>query len=127
MPTLRRFYAIDPTPFPELNKDEKLDVRAMQRTFEGAYYRSAMGQLGFALLVLKVFSVKFMPVGTTFTACGILILVVALRRKRITDHMMYEETLGNRIFITSGNAVIWFAAFSLASYIVMLVLLMRLD
>ncbi|KAG5363881.1 hypothetical protein CJU89_3068 [Yarrowia sp. B02] len=127
MPAISRFYAIDPTPFPDLNKDEKLDVRAMQRTFEGAYYRSAMGQLGFALLVLKVFSVKFMPVGTTFTACGILILVVALRRKRITDHMMYEETQGNRIFITSGNAVIWFAGFSLASFIVTLVLLVNLD
>lgn len=124
---MQRFHHISPTPFPELNKDEKLDVRAMQRTFEGAYYRSAMGQLGFALLVLKVFSVKFMPVGTTFTVCGILILVVALRRKRITDHMMYEEKLGNRVFITSGNAVILFAGFCLASYIVMLILLLNLD
>ncbi|MDL2082336.1 hypothetical protein QNN03_38660, partial [Streptomyces sp. GXMU-J15] len=39
-----------------LTKDRKLDVRAHQRTYEGAYTRTALGCLSFAILVIKLFS-----------------------------------------------------------------------
>lgn len=36
-----------------------VEIRARERTFEGAYGRTAMGCLGFALTVLRLFDGRF--------------------------------------------------------------------
>lgn len=70
--------------FHHLPRDQKLDVRATQRTFEGAYIRTALGQLSFALVILKIFSREFVPIGTVFTVQGFVILLLALYRRQYT-------------------------------------------
>lgn len=39
--------------------DELVEIRARQRTFEGAYVRTALGNLGYSCLILRVFSTEF--------------------------------------------------------------------
>ncbi|KAK5003162.1 hypothetical protein LTR28_010512, partial [Elasticomyces elasticus] len=39
-----------------LSPQELVEVRAAQRTFEGAYIRTSLGQFSFALVVLKIFT-----------------------------------------------------------------------
>lgn len=39
--------------------DEIVEIRARQRTFDGAYVRTALSTLGYACLILKVFSTEF--------------------------------------------------------------------
>ena len=76
--------------FHHLPRDQKLDVRATQRTFEGAYIRTALGQLSFALVILKIFSREFVPIGTVFTVQGFVILLLALYRRQYTTRKIID-------------------------------------
>ncbi|ODQ63532.1 hypothetical protein NADFUDRAFT_53198 [Nadsonia fulvescens var. elongata DSM 6958] len=77
--------------FQDLTFDKKLDIRAIQRTFEGAYIRTALGQLSFAMVILKVFSKDFVLVGTTYTIHGILILIAATRSRDELNRVLLWE------------------------------------
>jgi hypothetical protein len=39
--------------------NELVELRARQRTFGGAYSRTALGNLGYALTILKIFDRQF--------------------------------------------------------------------
>lgn len=47
----------------KLNERDLLDYRAIQRTFDGAYARTALGQLCYAIVILRLFQPKFFYVG----------------------------------------------------------------
>lgn len=65
-----------------------VEIRAAQRTFEGAYMRTALSQFSFALVVLKIFTSEFYPIGALFACYGAAVMLVAVYRR-------YE---GNRQF-----------------------------
>jgi len=46
-----------------LSPQELVEIRAAQRTFEGAYIRTSLGQFSFALVVLKIFTAEFYSIG----------------------------------------------------------------
>lgn len=46
-----------------LTPSELVEIRAAQRTFEGAYIRTSLGQFSFALVVLKIFTAEFYSIG----------------------------------------------------------------
>ena len=46
-----------------LTPEEMVEIRAAQRTFEGAYIRTSLGQFSFALVVLKIFTSEFYSIG----------------------------------------------------------------
>jgi hypothetical protein len=56
-------------------------LRAAQRTFEGAYVRTALAQLALALAVLRLFTAEFAGVGALFGAYGAAVLALALYRR----------------------------------------------
>jgi len=39
--------------------NELVEIRARQRTFHGAYSRTALGSLGYALTILRLFDTRF--------------------------------------------------------------------
>jgi uncharacterized membrane protein YidH (DUF202 family) len=92
-----------------------LELRAAQRTFEGAYLRTALSQFSFALIVLKVFSREFYPIGALFAAFGAAILGVAWLRRKDGNVQLREEG-GRRRFRTSGNVVALVSAVSVGVY-----------
>jgi hypothetical protein len=47
-----------------LSPEELVEIRAAQRTFEGAYIRTSLSQFSFALIVLKIFTSEFYSIGT---------------------------------------------------------------
>ncbi|AOW04066.1 hypothetical protein B0I72DRAFT_136183 [Yarrowia lipolytica] len=106
--------------FSGLSNDDKLDIRAAQRTFQGAYYRTALGQLGFALVVLKLFNYDFLAVGSTFTAQGCLILLIGHLRSRRADEMIHSHD-----FETSGNTVMMLFVLNLTCYVTLVYHLLR--
>ncbi|KAH6845370.1 hypothetical protein B0I37DRAFT_447268 [Chaetomium sp. MPI-CAGE-AT-0009] len=71
-----------------LTTQELVEIRAAQRTFEGAYMRTALSQFSFALVVLKIFTSDFYPIGALLACYGAAVLLVAVYRR-------YE---GNRQF-----------------------------
>lgn len=42
-----------------ISHDELTDIRALQRTFDGAYTRTALAQLSYSILILRLFERKF--------------------------------------------------------------------
>lgn len=109
----------------------KQDIRAHQRTFDGAYIRTAVGQLSFALVVLRIFSRDYAPIGTLYTVYGMMVLFIALyRRSKILPlFLKRKQTAENPVdyFETSGNTVLLLGVLSVANYIVLFVLLFQLP
>lgn len=82
-------------------------MRAAQRTFEGAYTRTALGQFSFALVVLKIFSHEFYPIGAVFAVFGCLVMGAAALRRSSGNRQFFEMGEGRR-FRTSGNVGAFF-------------------
>ncbi|OAA62698.1 hypothetical protein SPI_04238 [Niveomyces insectorum RCEF 264] len=78
-----------------LTPEELVEIRAAQRTFEGAYMRTALSQFSFALVVLKIFTSEFYAIGALFAVYGAAVMLVAIYRR-------YE---GNRQFFSTNEEV----------------------
>jgi hypothetical protein len=114
-----------------LTQAELVEIRASQRTFEGAYVRTALGQFSFSLVILKVFTSEFYSIGALFAAYGAGVLCISLYRRQQGNMAVFHEVDDDGMrhvkFRTSGNVVSILTALSLAAYISLLVLTFRLD
>ncbi|KYK58574.1 hypothetical protein DCS_05591 [Drechmeria coniospora] len=113
-----------------LTPDELVEIRASQRTFEGAYMRTALGQFSFALVIVKIFTEEFYAIGALFAAYGAAILLVAIYRRHQGHRQFFATDVNDgfvsRKFNTSGDTVILMTALSLGAYITLLVLTWKL-
>ncbi|MCJ1442578.1 MAG: hypothetical protein MMC23_003074 [Stictis urceolatum] len=111
--------------------EELIEIRASQRTFEGAYIRTALGQFSFALIVLKIFTAEFYSIGALFAIYGAGCLAASLFRRQQGNRQFFseigEDGLNRRRFRTSGNVVVVLTALSVGAYITLLVLTLRLG
>lgn len=107
-----------------------VEIRAAQRTFEGAYIRTALGQFSFALIVLKIFTKEFYSIGALFATYGAGILMVSVYRRYEGNRQFFSEIgddgMGRKKFRTSGNAVVVLTALSMVAYATLIVLTVRL-
>ncbi|KAK3383772.1 hypothetical protein B0T24DRAFT_606216 [Lasiosphaeria ovina] len=134
-----------------LTSNELVELRAAQRTFEGAYMRTALGQFSFALIILKIFNSDFYTIGALFAVYGAAIMLVAAYRRhegnsqffdRVeSEDQSFEESDGaggsirhlrrvrvvKKIFRTSGNSVALLVLLSFSSYVALMVLLWHLG
>ncbi|KAN0122451.1 hypothetical protein V8E51_000777, partial [Hyaloscypha variabilis] len=103
-----------------LTAQELTEIRAAQRTFEGAYIRTAIGQFSFALVVLKIFTAEFYSIGALFATYGVGIMLVSLYRRYEGNRQFFSEMeddgMGRKKFRTSGNAVVVLTALSFGAY-----------
>jgi len=114
-----------------LTSSELVEIRAAQRTFEGAYIRTALSQFSFALVVLKIFTSEFYSIGALFAVYGAGILITSLFRRQQGNKQFFSEVgedgLQRKKFRTSGNVVTVITALSMAAYVSLLVLVFRLS
>ena len=114
-----------------LTDQELVEIRAAQRTFEGAYVRTALSQFSFALVVLKIFTAEFYSIGALFAVYGAGILFISLLRRQQGNRQFFSEIgddgLDRKKFRTSGNVVVVLSALSVAAYVCLLVLTIRLG
>lgn len=107
-----------------------VEIRAAQRTFEGAYMRTALGQFSFSLVILKIFTEEFYPIGALFAVYGTAILLVAVYRRHEGQRQFFDSAgidgILLRKFRTSGDTVTLITLLSLLAYIALLVLTWRL-
>src|ERR1700761_3356274 len=113
-----------------LTSDEIVEVRAAQRTFEGAYVRTALSQLSFSLVVLKIFTSEFYSIGALFAAYAFCLLLVSAYRRQQGNRQFFTE-LGDdgvalKRFVTSGNVVVAVTALTIAAIVCLLVLTLKL-
>lgn len=128
-----------------LTNAQKLDIRAHQRTYQGAYVRTVIGCLSFSLLVMKLFSREFMSIGVVFQVYSLVICIIGYSRANNMDLYFidfgrddwYKDYLSESehdedghyevdnkfYFKTSGNYVLWLSVITASCYIVLIVLL----
>ncbi|KAL8664171.1 MAG: hypothetical protein Q9202_003249 [Teloschistes flavicans] len=114
-----------------LTDSELVEIRAAQRTFEGAYVRTALGQFSFALVILKIFTSEFYSIGALFAIYGTGILLTSLLRRRQGNKQFFSEVgeggLNEKKFRTSGNVVAVLTVMSVAAYGCLLGLTLKLG
>ncbi|KAL9006887.1 MAG: hypothetical protein Q9188_000342 [Gyalolechia gomerana] len=114
-----------------LTDEELVEIRAAQRTFEGAYIRTALGQFSFALVILKIFTSEFYSIGALFAIYGSGILFTSLLRRQQGNKQFFseigEDGLNQKKFRTSGNVVVVLTALSVAAYACLLGLTLSLG
>ncbi|OCK91282.1 uncharacterized protein K441DRAFT_664922 [Cenococcum geophilum 1.58] len=114
-----------------LTPSELVEIRAAQRTFEGAYIRTALGQFSFSLIVLKIFTSEFYSIGALFAMYGAGVLFTSLFRRQQGNKQFFSEVgedgLHRKRFRTSGNVVSVLTALSAAAYACLLVLTLKLK
>lgn len=114
----------------QLTKSRQQDIRAEQRTFEGAYIRTALGQMTFSLMIAKMFNREYAPIGMVFIVYSLLLILISvvrgsdmavkfLRKKPDTESQQ-------DMFHTSGYTVLLTGLLSLASYVALLVIILTL-
>ncbi|ROW10852.1 hypothetical protein VPNG_05324 [Cytospora leucostoma] len=74
-----------------LTAPELTEIRAAQRTFEGAYMRTALSQFSFALIILKIFTSEFYAIGALFAAYGVAVLLVAIFRRYEGNRQFFDQ------------------------------------
>ncbi|KAL9131722.1 MAG: hypothetical protein Q9217_000397 [Psora testacea] len=113
-----------------LTNEELVEIRAAQRTFEGAYIRTALGQFSFSLVILKIFTSEFYSIGALFAIYGAGVLLISLFRRQQGNKQFFsemgEDGLNRRKFRTSGNVVVVLTALSIAAYACLLGLTLKL-
>ncbi|KAJ1723099.1 hypothetical protein LPJ53_002539 [Coemansia erecta] len=108
---------------PTWSAEELLEVRARERTFDGAYWRTSVGLFGASLVILRVFGLSFFPVGLVFLALGLGFLAIGLFRRY---KLLNKDAHAQGPFVTSGGTVLLSGSMCLLAYAALLVLLLRI-
>ncbi|KAL4065508.1 hypothetical protein V8B97DRAFT_1875345, partial [Scleroderma yunnanense] len=132
--------------FSAIDLIELNELRARQRTFDGAYRRTALANLGYALAVLRLFDVRFYKIGVLYLALSIALFLLSYLRARHSRHdfadrssekwsALYQQAIPTagqenarefgRPFVTAGNDVAIVAIVVLAVEIAILALILQ--
>lgn len=114
-----------PSRLDPLSNGLQLDVRAHQRTYEGAYTRTAIGCLSFAIVIIKLFSKEFLPIGAIYTIYGSILYFIGVTKAATVD-VYYNPEKDMEMYKTSGDTVVALSVISLVSYTTLLVLVLRI-
>jgi len=117
--------SIAPSRFDLFATNLKQDIRAHQRTYEGAYTRTAVGCFAFSILIIKLFSKEFLPIGTIYTIYGCLLYFLGVFKAARVDSY-YNPDKDIEMFTTSGDFVVFLTILSLSCYIALLVLILKM-
>ncbi|KAF9497348.1 hypothetical protein BDN71DRAFT_606328 [Pleurotus eryngii] len=82
----RRYRGHRAASFEPVDINELVELRARQRTFHGAYSRTALGCLGYSLTILRLFDRRFYKIGLLFAILGGLMFVLSFLRARHSRH-----------------------------------------
>lgn len=67
-----------------LSTNDRLDLRAAQRTFDGAYVRTALGQMCFSLTIMRIFQREFFWIGIACCVLALCLIVIAVMRYELS-------------------------------------------
>ncbi|KAF8305983.1 hypothetical protein DL93DRAFT_290562 [Clavulina sp. PMI_390] len=72
--------------FVPVDVPELVELRARQRTFEYSYTRTAMGTLGYSIVVLRLFDKRFYSIGLLYCILTAVLGGAAIIRRRHSRH-----------------------------------------
>ncbi|KAK9465079.1 hypothetical protein V1512DRAFT_266935, partial [Lipomyces arxii] len=104
---------------------EIIDIRAFQRTYEGAYFRTAMLEVTMSLSILRIFDIEFYPIGALYAVIGFSFVMIGLFR-RFSSNKYILNNKPAKYFLTSGTPVGLMTLICLVAYIAMIPEVFRL-
>ncbi|KAF9304698.1 hypothetical protein BGZ74_000830 [Mortierella antarctica] len=105
-----------------ITEEELVEVRARERTFDGAYWRTAMKAFSMGMIIMRLFTQSFYKVGIAFVAFGMAILGIAVLRRKAAGDVFDQR----QPFQTAGFWVMVTTLITTIAYIVLFILIMRL-
>jgi len=87
--------------------------------------RTGLSKVTFGLLVLRVFSKEFQPIGILFVVSAMVNLLLTLYERKRNEIVLIEEP--STTFITNGDFVALFALLDITAFIALLVFLNNLN
>jgi len=129
-----------------MDVNELVEIRARQRTFNGAYSRSAIANLSYSLAVLRLFDHRFYKIGILYAVLAGFLFLISFLRARHSRHDFadrYEDAnsdrppplktkgqeaarIFGRPFVTAGWTVVAVSALVAAVEICLLLLILYL-
>ncbi|OSX57891.1 hypothetical protein POSPLADRAFT_1060964 [Postia placenta MAD-698-R-SB12] len=127
------------------DEPELLELRARQRTFDGAYARGALADLGYSLTILRLFDRRFAQIGIVYAILSALLYVISYWRHRQSRHDFADHHKGRtwersiptvgqsgkrvfgRPFITAGWVVVSVTTVVGLAEIALLVMIFKMD
>ncbi|KAI8865372.1 hypothetical protein GQ42DRAFT_5563 [Ramicandelaber brevisporus] len=107
----------------EYTDEQMLEIRANERTFDGAYWRTALSALSAGAVVLRVFDDDFNHIGMVFLGLAAVVMAIGLVRR-----LKYRGDLDpHRPFVTAGNYVLMMSAACGAAQAALLVLVLLME
>ncbi|EPQ55876.1 hypothetical protein GLOTRDRAFT_111033 [Gloeophyllum trabeum ATCC 11539] len=106
MPHRHRYRGHRADSFKASDVNELIELRARHRTFDGAYRRTALGNLGYALAVLRLFDRRFYRIGLLYTILSGLLFGISFMRARHSKHDFADNHMPYVDWdeVTSGRA-----------------------
>ncbi|OAQ24041.1 hypothetical protein K457DRAFT_142223 [Linnemannia elongata AG-77] len=106
-----------------ITEEELVEVRARERTFDGAYWRTAMKSFSMGMIIIRLFTKAFYEIGIIFVAFGMTMLGISVLRRKAAGDVFDQR----KPFVTSGFWVAATTAVTTVAYAIMFVLIMSLS
>ncbi|KAF9176855.1 hypothetical protein BGZ51_009504 [Haplosporangium sp. Z 767] len=105
-----------------ITEEELVEVRARERTFDGAYWRTAMKAFSTGMIIIRLFMHAFYKIGIIFVAFGMAMLCISILRRKAAGDVFDQRAP----FTTSGFWVMMTTLVSTIAYGIMFVLVISL-
>jgi uncharacterized membrane protein YidH (DUF202 family) len=96
---------------------------ARERTFDGAYWRTAMKSFSMGMIIIRLFTRSFYKIGILFVAFGMAMLGISVLRRKAAGDVFDQR----KPFETSGFWVMMTTFVTTVAYIIVFVLVMNLK
>ncbi|KAH8092190.1 hypothetical protein BXZ70DRAFT_1001858 [Cristinia sonorae] len=83
--------------------NELVEIRARERTFDGAYGRTATGCLSFAVTVLRLFDRRLFKIGIVYVVLAVMLYTFAYFRQRHPRHDFADQYSEKPPIVTKGQ------------------------
>ncbi|KAF9953014.1 hypothetical protein BGZ72_005765 [Mortierella alpina] len=105
-----------------ITEEELVEIRARERTFDGAYWRTAMKAFSMGMIIVRLFTKSFYKIGIIFVAFGMAMLGISILRRKAAGDVFDQR----QPFETSGFWVLITTLVTSVTYIIMFVMIMRM-
>ncbi|KAF9086989.1 hypothetical protein BGX29_008404 [Mortierella sp. GBA35] len=106
-----------------ITEEELVEVRARERTFDGAYWRTAMKAFSMGMIILRLFTASFYKIGIIFVAFGMAMLGISVLRRKAAGDVFDQR----KPFETSGFWVLVTTLVTTVTYVLILGLIVNLS
>ncbi|KAG0299542.1 hypothetical protein BGZ98_009956 [Dissophora globulifera] len=105
-----------------ITEEELVEIRARERTFDGAYWRTALKAFSMGMIIIRLFTKAFYKIGIIFVAFGMAILGISVLRRKAAGDVFDQR----KPFETSGFWVMITTLVTTVTYLILLMLIVNL-